>query len=76
MGEKRIELDYETIDRIVSNELMGAYERNLIEDTDEGGFPIERDEKLLAALEICMEYFMPASEYKKFMEKINDKPQH
>lgn len=71
MTKKYFELDYETIDRIVSDELMGAYERNLIEDTDEGGLPMERDEKLLAALEICMEYFMPPSEYKKFMSKYN-----
>ncbi len=69
MSKKYFELDYVTIDRIVADELMDAYERNLIEDTDEGGFPIERDEKLLAALEICMEYFMPASEYINFMIK-------
>jgi hypothetical protein len=71
MIKKYFELDYETIDRIVSDELMDAYARNLIEDTDEGGFSIERDEKLLAALETCMEYFMIPSEYKKFMSKYN-----
>ena len=69
MTEKYFKLDYETIDRIISDELMDAYERNLIEDTDEGGFPMERDERLLAALETCMEYFMPASEFKEFMSK-------
>ena len=72
MGKTCIELACETIDRndrIVSDELMYAYERNLIEDTDEGGFPIERDEKLLAALETCMEYFLSPSDYKKFMNK-------
>ena len=69
MTEKYFKLDYETIDRIVCDELMDAYERNLIEDTDEGGFPMERDEKLLAALETCMEYFMPASEFNEFMSR-------
>ena len=69
MTEKYFKLDYETIDRIISDELMDAYERNLIEDTDEGGFPMERDEKLLAALETCMEYFMPAYEFNEYMSR-------
>jgi hypothetical protein len=69
MTEKYFKLDYDTIDRIVCDELIDAYERNLIEDTDEGGFLLERDERLLAALERCMEYFMSASEFKEFMSR-------
>ena len=69
MTEKYFKLDYETIDRIVCDELIDAYERNLIEDTDEGGFPMERDEKLLAALETCMEYFMSSYEFNEYMSR-------
>ena len=65
---KTIEMTHEQIDAIVVSELQEAYRLNLIQEYDEGGYPIGRDEELLDALERVLCYFMPVSAVMQFFE--------
>jgi hypothetical protein len=66
---KFIELTYEQIEKIVSEEIMEAFERNLDPLCPHGDEEI--DEDLLKALRTCIEYFAPFNEHKAFFEKFD-----
>ena len=65
---KTIELTDEFVEHIVITELQDMYERNLVEDRDEGGFPLGHNEELLKAIEVVLQYVMPFREAKEYID--------
>lgn len=61
-----IKLTYDMVDHIVITELKDIYDRNLIPNTDEGGWPMDQDMKLLEAVDVLLAYIMPPSEYEEW----------
>jgi hypothetical protein len=69
MDTKFIELSYDQIEKIVSEEMMEAFERNLDPYCPHGEDEI--DEALLVSLRTCIEYFAPYQEHVAFFEKFD-----
>jgi hypothetical protein len=69
MDTKFIELTYDQIEKIVSEEMMEAFERNLDPYCHHGEDGV--DENLLMSLRECIEYFAPYNEHKAFFEKFD-----
>lgn len=61
-----IQLTYDMVDHIMIEELKGIYKRNLIPNTDEGGWPLDVDEEVLNAVDVLLAYIMPPSEYEEW----------
>jgi hypothetical protein len=64
-----IDLGWDTIERIVVNELKDAYTLNCKSITDEGGTEIEVDEELTKSLLVVLKYFMTESDYKTWRQE-------
>ena len=66
---KSVELGWDTLERLVIDELKEAYETNRKSTIDEGGYRINVDEELLKSISVVLEYFMPAADYKQWREE-------
>ena len=67
---KTIDLGWDTIERLVVDELKEAYELNCKISTSEGGEEIEVNEELIRSLLVVLEYFMPKHDYDEWRENV------